>query len=461
MQPRRGNPPPAHDQIPGDAPMTAEAGDGAAPARVGGFASIVVRLTGINAVMILAGLIAGPITARALGAEGRGELAAIIAVLTMTPLVLDLGLSQWVARERAIGGRPGEVLGVALPLALACSLIGVVAAVPLGRVIGDGRPVVTAFVQVGLLLTPISVVLQTLVGLVIGESRWGLFAAVRVVGTILPVVAIVVLAICGGLTVGTAAAAYLGGGLAGGLLLLRMVHGVRRLSFDRARVRLAVAFGAKTWLSTLAAATTNRIDQVIMAPLVPSRELGIYVVAVTISVVAFSPVGVVVNVLFPRVAEGNAVLAARACRISLCAVAIAGLLIGAAAPFMIPFLFGPEFSAALPMAIILLVANVPAAAAFVLNSALSAANNPAATMRAELVALAFTLPALVVLLPEFGGHGAAFVSLAAYTIRLAMQLGALRATFDLPWWRFVVPMGDDLMWLTRKAQRLVTPSRAP
>lgn len=65
------------------------------------FSGIVGRLTSVNVVALLAAVIAGPITARMLGADGRGELAAIMSVLTVVPGLLDLGLSQWLARERA------------------------------------------------------------------------------------------------------------------------------------------------------------------------------------------------------------------------------------------------------------------------------------------------------------------------------------------------------------------------
>ena len=69
------------------------------------------RLSGVNAVVILATLATGPITARALGVEDRGELAAITAELTMTPWLLDLGLSQWLAREHAVELRRADAHG--------------------------------------------------------------------------------------------------------------------------------------------------------------------------------------------------------------------------------------------------------------------------------------------------------------------------------------------------------------
>ena len=167
----------------------------------GNFSTVVARLSGVNAVVILAAFVTGPITARALGVQGRGELAAITAVLTMAPWLLDLGLSQWLARERARGGRLPELLGAALPVALACSLIGVIAAVPLSHVLGHDRPVVIAYLQIGLFLAPLSVVFQTLIGLVIGESRWRLFSATRILASVMPAIAIVILAAVGRLTV--------------------------------------------------------------------------------------------------------------------------------------------------------------------------------------------------------------------------------------------------------------------
>jgi O-antigen/teichoic acid export membrane protein len=415
----------------------------------------VTGLTTINIVVILAGLVTGPITARSLGPAGRGELAAIVAVLLWAPLLLDFGLTQWIARERATGATPADILGVALPLAFACSLIGVAGAVPVSHAIGAGRPVVTAYVQAGLFLIPITVIMQTLLGIVIGESRWGLLAASRITGSLMPVVAIVVLAAIGRLTVATAAASYLLGTLISGLLVMSSVRGVGRLFFERHRARLAAAFGAKIWLSSLAAAGTNRIDQVLMAFLVPSSELGLYAVAVTVATVALSPIGMVVNVLVPRVAAGDARLAARACRVSTAVVGIASLALIAGTPILIPFVFGSKFRPAEPMAIVLLIANIPAAAGFLLNSALGAANNPGATVRAELVGLVATVAGLIVFLPEFGGRGAAAVSLAAYSLRLIMQLTAVRGTFGYSWWRFVIPTREDVRWAGEQARALL------
>jgi len=423
------------------------------PPRPSSFARVVGRLWGANVVIVLSGLIAGPITARALGVEGRGELAAITAVLTMVPWVLDFGLSLWIARERAIGRSRAELLGAALPAALACSLIGVAAAIPLSHALGGGRDVVVTFLQIGLFLAPVSVVLQTLVGLAIGEARWRLFAAARIVGSVLPVIVIVVLLVTDQLTVGSAAAAYLGGGLVGSLIIVPVVRGAGRPRFDLRRARAATAFGAKSWLSTVAGTANNRLDQVLMAGLVTSRELGFYAIAVTVGGVTNGLIGAVSNALIPRVAMGDGALAARSCRVTVGTVALAGTLLAAVTPAMLPFVFGADFADAVPMTLILLGASVPMAAAFVLTAALNAADDPGAAMRAEVVSLAFTVPALIVLLPAYGGIGAAAISLVAYSIRLAIQLASAQRVFRRRWLSFVVPTVGDLRWLARRARR--------
>jgi len=411
------------------------------------FSGIVGRLTSVNVVALLAAVIAGPITARMLGADGRGELAAIISVLTVVPGLLDPGLALWLARERARGGDRSELLGAVLPPAVGVSLIGVVLAYPLSELLGQGRPVVTTFLLIGLLLMPVSVVLHVLVGLAIGESRWRLYSATRIVATVLPVAAIVTLAVTGWLTVATAAVAYLGGGAIGGLLILRCVRGVRRLALDRHRTRAAVAFGAKCWLGQVAGTANYRLDQVLMAGLVSSRQLGLYAIAVTVASITHGLVLAVGAALFPRVAEGDVDLAARSSRMTVGLVGVVGAALAAASPTMVPFVFGGEFRDAVPMVIVLLLASVPLAATVVLAAALVATNEPGVTMRAELFGLAVTVPALVAFVPTTGGLGAAVISLIAYALRLAIQLRSVGRAFGAPWWSFVIPTGADVGWL--------------
>ncbi len=423
------------------------------PARRTSFANVVAGLTSVNVVLLATGLITGPIIARVLGPEGRGELAAVMAVLTMAPAVLDLGLSNWIARERAIGRPRAEILGAALPVSLACSLVGVAAAIPVSHVLGQGRSDVTTFLQVGLVLMPVVVCLQTLLGLTIGESRWRLYAWTRIAGAVLPAAAMVALWLLGELTVASAAISYIAGPIVASLALLTMLRGVRGIRLDRQRSRAAATFGVKSWLNTVTAVTNNRADQILMAGLVPSRELGHYAVAVTISAVTFGVGAAVSSAIYPRVAGGDGLLAARACRITVLLVATVSVALAILTPWMVPLVFGDDFRAAVPMTLILLASSIPASATIVVTAALTAANQPSAPLRAELVTLALAMPALIVLLPPYGGNGAAVISLLTYTLRVTLQLRAAQRTFDCSGWSFVMVKREDLRWIMARFQR--------
>ena len=117
-----------------------------------------------------------------------------------------------------------------------------------------------------------------------------------------------------------------------------------------------------------------------------------------------------------------------------------------------PFVFGSEFADAVPMVVVLLLASIPLAGATVVATALNAGNDPAATMRAELTGLALTVPALVVLLPAGGGLVAAYISLAAYSVRLAMLLGSAVRVFGGRARDFIVPTRADLGWLSEQVR---------
>ena len=420
---------------------------------------VVANLTLANTIATAAGLVTGPIVARALGVSGRGELAAIVAVLTAAPLVLDLGVPAWLARERARGGSRAELIGAALPLAVLGSLIGIAAAVPLSDAIGNDRAVVETFLQIGLFLSPIVVVPAMLVGLALGDSRWGLLSATTIMTSLLPLVFILALTLAGRLTVATAAVAYLVGGVAATLILLGLLKGMRRLVFSVQRTRAAVAFGSKSWMFAIAGSANQRLDQILMAALVSSSELGLYAVAVTSTSLTFGLIAAASNATFPQVAAGDNRLAARSCRLTLCVVAAGAVAVALAAPWLIPFIFGAPFADAVPMVTILLAASIPMAAAIMLGSALTAIGDPGAALRAELIGLAVTIPALVVFLPDHGGRAAAVISLVAYSLRLAVQLRTAQRRFDVRWWEFIVPAREDAVWLAQAVRRVLAARR--
>jgi O-antigen/teichoic acid export membrane protein len=413
-------------------------------------ARVTASMTSVNAVIMVAALVTGPLLARALGPAGRGDLAAILVPFSLAPLILHLGLGVHGAREAARGKDLDTLLGSLCAAALVVGVLGALAGVPLAAVLADGRGAVHDY-----LVVAFGLVGTVLVSLNSGLERWGVVIASRLIPPVSAVAAMTVLYFAGALTVQSAAIVSFVGGVASTLVLLGVLRG-RRFRFDPSVIRSGLPFGMKAWVGSLANLTNARLDQLLMIPLVSARQLGLYAVAVSLAGFSGALTAGLGPPLFTRVASGESELAARALRVTLALVGATTAIVGAATPFLIDFLFGSSFSDAVLMAWILLVAGVPLAGASVMAVALTAAGRAGTPAVAETVALVATVGGLLLLLRPLGGVGAAMVSLAAYSINFALQLRAARREFGCPLSTFLVIGCADITW----ARDLVTSTLA-
>jgi O-antigen/teichoic acid export membrane protein len=417
------------------------AGTAPRPAR---FRRAVGQITIVNVAVLLGGFVTGPIQARALGPSGRGELAAIIVPVTLAPFIFGLGLDSYVARVTARRGAVGRAMGSSLLLAagagLACSLL----AYPISRLIGHGRSTVELFILIGLLLMPVSAVTQTSLGLVWGAQDWRRWIPIRLAPMLISLVALVVLALLDELTVTSAAIAFLASGYLGSVPVIGAVRASRPWSVNREELRAALRYGSRSSGANLIRTANVRLDQVLLAGLVPARELGYYAVAVTLSTYGSTVTGALESVLFPRVAAGERFLAARALRTTTALMLIINVVLAVAAPLIVRILFGSAFDPLVPMFRLLLVANLFLAAAGILNAALTGDGDPGSSLRAEALALGVTLPVLIVLAPSTGGVGAAAISIGTYGIAFGVLLTRSTRRFQLRWQSFLIPTAADL-----------------
>lgn len=385
------------------------------------FTRLVAALTGANAILAISSLVTGPLQARSLGPTGRGDLAAILVPVLLAPVLLDLGLTAFIVRARAQGRSRGELLGSLIPISVAFSLIGVIAAVPLSRLIADGRGTVETGLMIGLLLSPVWVTLLTAQGLPWGEERWRTATFVRVAAPVITAVSMTVLYFCDSLTVETAFIVFLGASALANAPLVYLMVRSDRWRFKPKIVREGTHFGVRAWLGNLFSATDARLDQVLMAGLVAPRELGLYAVAVSAANFPSSFIGAVAQAINPRVAQGNTELTRRSCRVSFFITTIATLAVVALVPILVPFLFGDAFKDAIVLTWVLLASTMSGAVSAALLSALSAAGHPGSAARAQLFVLVPTIAALIILLPSTGALGAAVIA----TVSSIVRCGAL------------------------------------
>ena len=416
---------------------------------------VIARLTTANVLGAASGFVTGPLLARSLGAAGRGDLQAIIAPLMLVPAVLGLGIPAYAYRTLPRGQSVREVIpSLALPL-LALGCVGIAAAVPVADALAGGRGVVRTFLIVGFALTPLALFNSLMASSLAALERWRAVFAVSLIPFAVPFVGIVVLYATGRLTVAGAAIVTIAGAAIQVVPAVPLLTRVRRPVIRRSVLRAGVSFGTKTWLGGLALTANGRLDQVMMITLVPARQLGLYAVAVTISGAYGLVTGGISPPLMTRVAAGDRDIMAQAVRMTIVMTLALNALIGLMTPVILAVLFGPQFRDVLPMALVLLAASIPLAAASVLSSALQADGAPLIPTIGEALALVVTVVGLLVLLGPLQGIGAAIVSLAAYSVSFAYQLVMAHRRIRAPLGAFLIPSRADGQWVRARVAGLL------
>jgi O-antigen/teichoic acid export membrane protein len=417
---------------------------------------IVARLTSVNVFVLGLGLLTAPLMARALGPEGRGAYAAVLAPLALAPSLLTFGLPVFAAREAADKVAPGRIFGSIAPFMIVVSVVCVGAAPWIADHFGQGRSEVRDPLLAGFVLSPILLLSAITYGVVSGQQRWNRVIASRLAAALTGAVGIVTFYVLGRLTVSAAAYLFIAGSLLAAVPTASALRGHGRFVYDRRLARRALRFGPAAWLWQTGALANARIDQLLMVTMTSARQLGLYAIAVTIGNLCNVFIAAIGPALLPRMVEGGKDLTPRAFRTTVFLTLFGVIPIGVAAPFVVPVLFGPAFADAVPMVWILLLAALPAAGRYVLTSALIASSLPRWAAIAEGSAVVVTVTGLLVLLPSLGGLGAALVSLVAYTVALLILLFAVRRELALPLSAFLTVQSQDVAVVARRLRTSAT-----
>src|SRR5262249_7986731 len=161
-----------------------------------------------------------------------------------------------------------------------------------------------------------------------------------------------------------------------------------------------------------------RLDQMLMAALLPARSLGIYVVAVSWSGTVPPLLLAIGTVLFPRIATADtsdrARLLGQGTRISVFVALLLVLGIAALTPFAIPILFGKAFSASVMVGMVLVFAAGVLGMNIVFEEGLRGIGQTALVFWGEAAGLVVTTIMLILLLRPLGIIGAGIASFLGY-----------------------------------------------
>jgi O-antigen/teichoic acid export membrane protein len=414
-----------------------------------------VRVTiAANGSLSLLGFVTGILVARLLGPQGRGELAAI---QTWSALIATLGMLgmpeavvYFAAREPA---RAGTYTASAVTLALLGSaplLLAAYVAMPLLLASQSAYTVGAARWYMLIVLAHIAGGIPHTTLRAIGEFRaWN---AVRFV----PVaVWMATLALASWLKLFAAPAVAmlnlaLHSVVAVPVVLLFVWPRIAPPRVPELHVwRAMLGYGLPSSLSGVPQLLNLKLDQMLMAALLPPALLGLYAVAVVWSFALTPFLSAVSVVLFPHlasIADRDAQIRTllRVTKLGASGAFVMAAALIAVTPLGLPLVFGSDFAPAVPAAVMLVFAAAVLSFNQVLEEGLRGLGDPTSVMWSELGGLAATVVALLLLLRPLGIMGAALASVCGYTVVAALLVRRAREVTGLPLAEIIVPRRREI-----------------
>ncbi len=219
-----------------------------------------------------------------------------------------------------------------------------------------------------------------------------------------------------------------------GYFLLRKKADLR-ISWNAGACLDMLKFGGKTQLGNISNYVNRFVDQLLLSILVPPRDLGLYVVAVTVSLALnFLPqaAGIVTLAAGSNADEAGAIaVIGRSFRVSLCCLSSGCAALFMAAPILIPRVFGAAYLGSILPCRILLPGAVAVGLSQVLYDGARSLGDPALASYSEGCAVLVTVVCLYIFLPWFGIVGAAIASTLAYLSSLCVTLTLYKRRFGV------------------------------
>jgi O-antigen/teichoic acid export membrane protein len=363
----------------------------------------------MESLVLATSLLTGPLVSRRLGADGRGSLAAVVVPVQLIGWTLLLGVPYGSAmllrhtdRQHLVDGAWRVAAMVALPVCVAAYLLA-------GPLLDRHSPSTIRWFQLGLtgvvLAIPAATALQLRVIVMGGSWRYSLARSLYTAGY---AVAIVTLAVTDRLTLRTALASWIGTYIGAQVVLLGMFRGMPRAWAPWSTARRQLRNGRAQAAISLATTTLGRVDQLFLGVLATSSQLGAYAVAATAVQFSLPVAKGIADVVMPDAfANRHDNAAPRAIAAVLVLSTGIGALSAALAPWLLPAVFGAEFSASVRLLWLMIPGQVCFNTAWVISAHRLGSGRPGraavAIVAAAVVYVALLAPAIA----WFGPEGAA------------------------------------------------------
>ncbi len=395
-----------------------------------------------SALTLVANLVTGIVTARALGPDGRGVTIALATVAQLAGFLFAMGVAQslsyYIARRPEDG--PSLVTTWTLMLVPLAAIAIATSELLLPTIFANDSEAV----DIGrwfMFIIVIVVGLELNYGLLLGTHDYFAYNALRLAPPVLAAVSLAVLWAVDELTVRSALIApniaYL---LA---LIVGMTRSVGRIGVGSPNLGLGLAslwYGIRGQGSTVASNVTARLDVAMLPAYVSSASVGLYSVATNVSLIAYQLSNTFAALVLPAAAGDPERARMKVVGSLWASLVAAGLLAGVLALLAEPLLelvYGDAFRDAAEPLVLLLPGAVLFSGASILGAGVSAAGYPFTATIAQLLGMGVTVVGLVAFLSSGGITAAALVSSASYATVFVAMLVAYKSVTGSTWSSFV------------------------
>jgi len=414
-----------------------------------------------NGLLLLLNVVTGVITARALGPEGRGEVAALVAVPTFVCFLAPLGLSPAIVFESRSGKSSASAISaVALLLAIALGTLATLlaaAATPWVLVAHQQNLVASAvwlsvFAIPGLLANLGMATLQ-------GNEQFSACNVVRIAQTLITLLALVLFTLGSGLTPLQAALITFCAGFPGLVWSLWLIRPKTQVSLQAARNALHKLYRYALRASTgeLLSGLAGQLDKVLVVALYAPREVGLFTVAMSLSRLLLVAPQAATQVLFARAvgrtSEEVITTTTRTACVTLAIVFVGAALLSTTGPLLLSLLYSKDFAAGPGLLQLLLMEACITAMHQVLSQPFLALNRPGALGVQQAVGVTTSVGLLLLLSGPLGITGAAWALLGGAAVRLVVALVMFPTVLHVPLPRVMAEMGPSLALLGRRLRR--------
>ncbi|KRF35050.1 hypothetical protein ASG94_13035 [Nocardioides sp. Soil805] len=365
-----------------------------------------------------------PVVARALGPDGRGVSATMLAVITFSQVMLGLGVPLAVRRRAVV---MDDLTGVMNSARLFAALT-IVPALVMGFLVDlsfFGSETTSSRIAffIGMAAVPLAVSWATDVSVLVAREQYLRMAVLGLIQAATSLVCVVSFWLAGGLDVASVLYANLAGSVLTFVVGLAWVRVPLRRHHEFASL---LREGASLTGGQLASVASGRLDQVLVLGALGSTSAGLYSVAVTIGTLPLPIAQAVGAGAYPKFANGDREATTSAMRHCAALGIVAALLLAMVSPFLIPILFGHEFAGAVGATLVSVLASVSVGIAFVTSMALAGARMGNRMTAAQTVGLAVGLALLTPLAMLWGVVGAAVAMLLGTVTTTTISLHFLR-----------------------------------